>query len=174
MASTTQQFVFRSRVYLPRDYRDIERIALTSLRGVELEQFVDDDAPAIQSGALLCLVASPVNWLYGQFVSEGPPIGFIAIDPHNERVYVSSLAVLKDHRRRGVGAHLLGHAKSKLRGSRLAVWSYVNERNVPMQQLLKSEGFLCTEIKPGNPDDSYLFQFRRGIEDVAMARRHQQ
>lgn len=167
-----KQFACRSCGMISRHARHVTAIAHECLEGRDLEQFLED-WPHVLSGHASAYVAISLPHPSGPFRTDGPVCGFLVLRVFGETVAIRSQAVAHEYRRCGVGAHLLGHAKSKLRGIRRSAFAMVGERNLAMQLCLRSEGFRWTETLPdpwGEGQDRYSLDFRRGIEDVLLAK----
>lgn len=96
------------------------------------------------------------------FVAEANsrPVGYAVLDDSFFRQpTVAMLMVARSARRSGVGRALLRHLQARTAGPKL--WSSTNRSNLPMQNLLVSEGFRYAGTVEGLDDgDPELFYFR--------------
>ena len=177
--STTHQTIIRSRGFIARDCFAVERIVNACFPAdgwtAEDREQIIADLPSVYTGSLLCIVAS-LSDTSRAFSTDAPICGLITIRLTPDIAHVSTMAVLPEYRRAGVGSHLLAHAKSKL-WTRQKVTLHVHERAVAAQLLLRSEGFKCVAIMPPWGADAawhwekrYEFEYLKGRDDVAMAR----
>lgn len=71
---------------------------------------------------------------------EGRPIGRLYVDRAPEEIQLIDIALLPEHRNRGVGSHLIGKVLNESRASGLPVHIYV-ERSNPALRLYQRLGF---------------------------------
>lgn len=90
--------------------------------------------------------------------------GYVIYALEDWGVWIGNMAVHPMAQRMGVGTAILTVMQEKTaEGGRTTVELCVNESNLPMQLLLRSCGFECDRIEPGefNNRDGYHFQWRR-------------
>lgn len=106
---------------------------------------------------------------------SGVMVGYMVYELAKRRLEIHNLAVSPWHRRRGVGAIMVGALKSKLSSERRTrLVADVRERNLDAQLFFKRLGFRAIRISHGRfelPDgaleDAYVMQYRHRAAVVA-------
>jgi GNAT superfamily N-acetyltransferase len=110
---------------------------------------------------------------------QGSIVGFLLYqaDRENRRLYVIRLRVAPGWQRRNAATRLLQHLRHWLSPlPDIPVWVLVNERDLPMQCLLRANGFQAICIYPGRCDDGdsdgYLFELPATLAACGIAEGH--
>lgn len=96
--------------------------------------------------------------------SDDEVIGYVVYSVDGDKMEILNLAVDPNFRRRGVGSEILAilREKSELT-NRNKIVGHVREMNLAAQLFLRANGFIATEIKRGQYDetdeDCYLFEY---------------
>jgi len=121
---------------LPASLRD-----LGSLRRVEQACFPKDAWPLLD---LIAVLTWP-DVIRLKAVEEGLMVGFLAGDPRpSEHIaWISTIGVLPEYQRRGIGRALLRECEKRLPQSRLRLCVRIS--NVPAIHLYQQEGYLSVD-----------------------------
>jgi ribosomal-protein-alanine N-acetyltransferase len=99
-------------------------------------------------------------------------VAFMIYELHRTRLHVLNFAVLRSHRRLGIGTQMLRRLIAKLapeRRSRIVL--EVRETNLPAQLFFRAAGFravtVLRDFYRDSDDDAYLMQF--GLEAAGFA-----
>ena len=104
-------------------------------------------------------------------------VAFMIYELHRSRLQVLNFAVLRSHRRLGIGTQMLRKLVAKLapeRRSRIAL--EVRETNLPAQLFFRTAGFRATSVLKDfyqdTTEDAYLMEFSLEAEaEISMPRR---
>ena len=104
-------------------------------------------------------------------------VAFMIYELHRSRLHMLNFAVMRSHRRLGIGTQMLEKLIGKLtpdRRGRIAL--EVRETNLPAQLFFRSLGFRATSVMKDfyrdSTEDAYLMQYSlEAAPDVAMPRR---
>lgn len=85
----------------------------------------------------------------------GKVVGFNIYELHPGRLAILNFAVAPEFRRQGVGSQMISRMVDKLsQQRRTEIVLSIRERNLGMQQFLRSNGFQCVDIAREAYDDS--------------------
>jgi ribosomal-protein-alanine N-acetyltransferase len=103
-------------------------------------------------------------------------VAFMIYELHRSRLHVLNFAVLRSHRRLGIGTHMLRKLSAKLapeRRNRIAL--EVRETNLAAQLFFRASGFRATSVLKDfyqdTTEDAYLMEFWPESQDVSVPRR---
>lgn len=109
----------------------------------EVESFKPDDVYSADLVQFLCAFCNNTSWVY---VADGRVAGYIITCIEGRSAHVISIAVRRDHRRRGVGSTLLCTALKELIAGRVErVYLEVRASNAPAIRLYEKAGFEVVE-----------------------------
>ncbi len=103
-------------------------------------------------------------------------VAFMIYELHRSRLHVLNFAVLRSHRRLGVGTQMLEKLIGKLTPDRRGrIVLEVRETNLPAQLFFRSLGFRATvvlkDFYQDSTEDAYLMEYALEAEQPAMPRR---
>jgi len=94
----------------------------------------------------------------------GSVVAFMIYELHRSRLHVLNFAVLRSHRRLGIGTEMLGKLVAKLAPQRRdRILLEVRETNLPAQLFFRSLGFRATSVLKDfyqdTAEDAYLMEY---------------
>ncbi len=103
-------------------------------------------------------------------------VAFMIYELHRSRLHVLNFAVLRSHRRLGIGSQMLQKLVGKLSPERRnRILLEVRERNLPAQLFFRSNGFLAISVLKDfyqdSTEDAYQMQFLQEAETPSVRRR---
>lgn len=103
-------------------------------------------------------------------------VAFMIYELHRSRLHVLNFAVLRSHRRLGIGSQMLRKLVGKLSPERRnRILLEVRERNLPAQLFFRSNGFLAISVLKDfyqdSTEDAYQMQFLQEAEAAVVRRR---
>lgn len=103
-------------------------------------------------------------------------VAFMIYELHRSRLHMLNFAVMRSHRRLGIGTQMMDKLVAKLspdRRGRIAL--EVRETNLPAQLFFRSLGFRATSVLKDfyrdSTEDAYLMQYSLAAATVPMERR---
>lgn len=103
-------------------------------------------------------------------------VAFMIYELHRSRLHMLNFAVMRSHRRLGIGTQMMDKLVAKLspdRRGRIAL--EVRETNLPAQLFFRSLGFRATSVLKDfyrdSTEDAYLMQYSLEAATVPMERR---
>ena len=103
-------------------------------------------------------------------------VAFMIYELHRSRLHILNFAVLRSHRRLGIGTQMLHKLVAKLAPERRnRIGLEVRETNLPAQLFFRSAGFRATSVLKDfyqdTTEDAYLMEFRPESQDASVPRR---
>ena len=103
-------------------------------------------------------------------------VAFMIYELHRTRLHVLNFAVLRSHRRLGVGTQMMHKLYGKLTADRRSrIELEVRETNLPAQLFFRSLGYravtVLKDFYQDTTEDAYLMQYALPAESIAMPRR---
>lgn len=103
-------------------------------------------------------------------------VAFMIYELHRSRLHVLNFAVLRSHRRLGIGTQMLRKLAAKLAPERRnRIGLEVRETNLAAQLFFRSAGFRATSVLKDfyqdTTEDAYLMEFWPESQDVSVPRR---
>lgn len=87
-------------------------------------------------------------------------VGFMIYELHKRRIELLYLAVAPDSRGHGLGLQIIDKLKRKMATNKKPqLAASVPESLLPVQKLLRSEGFKATSVVKARPEDAYRMEF---------------
>ena len=103
-------------------------------------------------------------------------VAFMIYELHRSKLHVLNFAVLRSHRRLGVGTHMMDKLCGKLTADRRSrVVLEVRETNLPAQLFFRTLGFRATSVLKDfyqdTTEDAYLMEYCFESQPAALPRR---
>lgn len=94
----------------------------------------------------------------------GRIVGFMIYELAKRRFHLLNMAVAAEHRRQGVGSHMLAFLQSELKPKQIqAITVEVGDRNLGAHLFLRANGFRAVAVVPNYfdepPEDAYRFVY---------------
>jgi len=128
--------------------------------GIEAESF---EFPWLEEDFIRCLRQRNCIGMVAEH--DDRVVGFMIYELAKNRIQVLNFATAAEHRRRGVGAQMIGKLIGKLSAQRRTrIILEVRETNLPAQLFFRDNGFRAVSVLrdyyEDTPEDAYVMQYR--------------
>jgi ribosomal-protein-alanine N-acetyltransferase len=144
---------------------------MTEVVGIEREAF---EFPWSDEDFTRCLRQRNCIGMVGEIADS--VVAFMVYELQRTRLHVLNFAVLRSHRRLGIGSHMLNKLLGKLTAEhRSRVLREVRETNLPAQLFFRAHGFRAVSVLKDfyqdTTEDAYLMEYLMEAAPAALPRR---